>query len=94
MRRKCKFCGTSIHRNTPFSACRSCRKANGLVQKWNPAVQIDRRSTKEKVREAEALLPSVGTGPVEAAPCSALRLAVLIARADAGLPLWDKRDRT
>lgn len=52
-----------------------------------------RMKVPDRVVEAEKLLPTIGTGPSSAAPQNAERLAVLIARSEAGVPLWDKRDR-
>ncbi|MCC6421059.1 MAG: hypothetical protein IT429_22710 [Gemmataceae bacterium] len=46
----------------------------------------------DRIVEAERLLPTVGTGPSSAVPHSAARLALLINRAEQGLPLWDPRD--
>lgn len=50
------------------------------------------RPIPERIREANALLPTVDVGPICAPGGSAERLAVLIARSEAGLPLFDRRD--
>ena len=86
--RTCKRCFSS-HRGEAAALWRADYAARERLRQERNA---DREFITQRITQADALVPHVGTGPTRSEPGSVERLAVYIARYAAGMRVFNHQD--